>query len=59
MKKRKMKTSSKLLIGAGILLLVSLLASVIIMRMVFEQDLLPQMQAQGRPCELLDERELS
>lgn len=47
MKKRKMKTSSKLLIGAGILLLVSMLASVIIMRVVFEQEMLPRMQVHG------------
>jgi len=42
--KRTMKTSSKLLIGAGILLLVSLMASVIILRVVFERDVLPHMQ---------------
>lgn len=42
-----MKTSSKLLIGAGILLLVSMLASVIIMRVVFEQEMLPRMQVHG------------
>ncbi len=47
MKKRKMKTSSKLLIGAGVLLLVSMLASVIIMRVTFEQEMLSQMQVHG------------